>query len=216
MKHKETYLLRGTFALVIFVCLGYVVKFYPETLSAFDQTIQSGLRGRLPAGLTSFFKAITIFGNTSTQIGLVALAVVLFWLKQWKAESLLMLGNGLVTSLAIVGLKEVYQRPRPILPHLAEASGYSFPSGHALGAMVIFGSLFIIAWQRLPKSALKNGLLGLLATLIVLVGVSRIYLGVHYPSDVLAGFLVGYAILNLGFPTYDKWRFQLRFTSKQK
>ncbi|MGT2926822.1 phosphatase PAP2 family protein [Streptococcus cuniculipharyngis] len=215
MKNRTIYWLRGSFALVIFVCLGYLVKFYPETLAPFDRGLQATIRGSLPQGMTHFFKTITLLGNTSSQLALVLLGALCLWLKGWKSEAGLLLTNGALASLAILGLKAVYQRPRPSLNHLVEAAGYSFPSGHSLGPMLIIGTAIIIVCQRMPESGKKKALLLLLALVILLLGLSRIYLGVHYPSDVLAGFLVGYALLNITFPYYDYIRFQLRFTGKQ-
>ena len=67
MKHKHTHYTYASFALLLFVALGYMVKFYPEALTGFDSNIQTWVRGDLPAGLTRFFKTITILGNTPVQ-----------------------------------------------------------------------------------------------------------------------------------------------------
>lgn len=216
MKNKETHLLRGSFALVLFVCMGYVVKFYPETFLAFDQNLQATVRGNLPVFWTHFFKIVTVLGNTPVQFALTIGFALVFWLKKWRAEAYYLLTSASLAGLAIVGLKAIYQRPRPDLQHLVEATGYSFPSGHALGAMAIFGVLYLIGGQRFAKRKLGYLLRLLVASLIGLVALSRVYLGVHYPTDILAGLLVGYAIVILLFPYYDRLRFQWRFQAKQK
>ena len=218
MKNRRFYYLQASFGLLIFVLLGYVVRFYPDVLTNLDQTIQSTVRGQLLPTATAFFTRISFVGNTSTQVILVvALAAILAspWVK-WYAESLYLLANGLVAAICIISLKNIYQRPRPSITHLLEASGYSFPSGHSLGTMVILGTLIIMLWQRFGKSGWGKVVPIALGAVIFLVGLSRIYVGVHYPSDVLAGFVLGYAILCAGFPTYDSWRFKWRFQSKQK
>ncbi|TWT14236.1 phosphatase PAP2 family protein [Streptococcus sp. sy010] len=217
MKNKETYLLRGTFALVIFVCMGYVIKFYPETVLSFDQTVQAKFRSDLPSFWTDFFQNITVLGNPPVQLALTIFPALVFWLKKWRAEAYYLLTSASLAGLAIVVFKSVYQRPRPSIPHLVSASGYSFPSGHALGIMAILGVILIVCYQRLnQRSGLRLIVSLVLTSLIVLVALSRVYLGVHYPIDILAGLLVGYAILNMLFPYYDRWRFKWRFQAKQK
>lgn len=196
--------------------LGYTVQFYPNTLHWFDSSIQNAVRGQLPNNLTSIFKAITVIGNVLTQFILVFLFAAIFYFKKWKIEALLVLINGAVAGILIVAFKHVYQRLRPDLEHLVHAGGFSFPSGHSLGSFLIFGTLIIIIHDRVKHRLLKYFLQVILGLLILLIGLSRIYLGVHYPSDVFGGFVLGYGILNLIYPYYLKKRFEWRFHSKQQ
>ena len=145
MKHKHTHYIYASFALLLFVALGYMVKFYPEALTGFD-------------------------------------------LRQYKAEAIFVGASGLLASILIVSLKYIYQRQRPSITHLVHASGYSFPSGHSLGTFMILGAIAIVLAQRLAKKESKIVVYGITGLLIFLVGLSRIYVGVHYPTDVLAGF----------------------------
>lgn len=217
MKRKQYYLTQGSFAVLFFVMLGYIVKFYPETLKGFDSTIQTAVRGELPTLLTNFFKTVTVLGNTKTQIVLVIfLTLLLYWYKNWKIEAGFVAFSGALVGLCIVTLKHVYGRPRPSILHLVHADGFSFPSGHSLGMFMIFGVLAIILSQRITNPLIKNVTRFILASLIFLVGLSRIYLGVHYPTDVLAGFLLAYGMLNILYPFYDHYRFVSRFKSQQK
>ena len=132
MKHKHTHYIYASFALLLFVALGYMVKFYPEALTGFDSNIQTWVRGDLPAGLTRFFKTITILGNTPVQAIIAIVAVIWLYLRQYKAEAIFVGASGLLASILIVSLKYIYQRQRPSITHLVHASGYSFPSGHSL------------------------------------------------------------------------------------
>lgn len=210
--NKTVYYSRASMALLIFVFLGYVVKFYPDQLVAFDSTVQTAVRGDLSQGLSAFFKTITVVGNTASQAVWIALSASLFYFwKNWRAEAILVLASGGLAGLLILIFKNLYARPRPDLQWLIEEHGYSFPSGHATGAMMIFGALLIVASQRLDKGWVKSLVRGFLAVLIATVGLSRIYLGVHYPSDIIAGFSLGYAVLNLIYPTYMDLRFKWRF-----
>ena len=216
MKHKHTHYIYASFALLLFVALGYLVKFYPEALTGFDSNIQTWVRGGLPAGLTRFFKTITILGNTPVQAIIAIVAVIWLYLRQYKAEAIFVGASGLLASILIVSLKYIYQRQRPSITHLVHASGYSFPSGHSLGTFMILGAIAIVLAQRLAKKESKIAVYGITGLLIFLVGLSRIYVGVHYPTDVLAGFTLAFALLNAIYPTYDRIRFEWRFQSKQK
>ncbi|MGT2741883.1 phosphatase PAP2 family protein [Streptococcus plurextorum] len=216
MKQKQTYFLRASFAILIFVFLGYVVAFYPQHLEIFDTPIQTIIRGQLPSFATQFFKAITIIGNTSSQIIILMVAVAFLLYKKYYSEGIFLLISGMTAALAISSLKYLYGRPRPSISHLVHADGFSFPSGHSMGSMMILGSLIIIIGQRIKHRASALLIQSLLASIILLIGLSRIYLGVHYPTDVIAGFVLGYGVLNAIFPFYDQKRFEWRFQNKQK
>ena len=216
MKDKQTYLTKGSFALLLFVILGYVVKFYPEQLVTLDSSVQTAIRGDLPETLTLIFRGITRLIDLPIVISWAIILIAIFYLKKWKTESLLVAGNLGLAGILIVSLKHLYQRPRPDILHLVEEKGFSFPSGHSLAVTLLIGSLIIILGQRVKNTTTKLALLGLLGLYLVSVLVSRVYLGVHYPSDVLASLSLGLGILFIEFPFYDKLRFQWRFTGKQK
>ena len=216
MKDKQTYLTKGSFALLLFVILGYVVKFFPEQLIPLDSSIQTAIRGDLPAILTTIFRGITRLIDLPIVISWAILLTAIFYLKKWKSESLLVAGNLSLAGILIVSLKHLYQRPRPDILHLVEEKGFSFPSGHSLAVTLLIGSLIIIVGQRVKDRTVRHILQISLGIYLVSVIISRVYLGVHYPSDVLASLCLGLGILFIEFPFYDKLRFQWRFTGKQK
>jgi membrane-associated phospholipid phosphatase len=110
-----------------------------------------------------------------------------------------------LTSLVLMELlKLTFHRDRPIMPLLAEARGYSFPSGHALMSMTFYGLIIYLIWDNVKKPVLKTVLTICLVTLILLIGISRIYLRVHYASDVLAGYSVGLGWLLLSITVLNK------------
>ena len=216
MKDKQTYLMKGSFALLLFVILGYIVKFYPNMLIGFDQPIQTAIRGDLPASLTFLFRTITHLIDIPVIITWVLIVAFIFYRKQWKLESYLMLGNLALAGILIVTFKNIYQRPRPEILHLVEEKGFSFPSGHSLAVTIMVGTLIVILSQRIKDQLWKRIVQILLGLYLVSVLISRVYLGVHYPSDVLASLCVGLGVLFIEFPFYDKLRFQWRFKGKQK
>ena len=216
MKDKQTYLMKGSFALLLFVILGYIVKFYPNMLIGFDQPIQTAIRGDLPSSLTFLFRTITHLIDIPVIITWVLIVAFIFYRKQWKLESYLMLGNLTLAGILIVTFKNIYQRPRPEIVHLVEEKGFSFPSGHSLAVTLMVGSLIVILSQRIKNTTWRKVVQIGLGIYLVSVLVSRIYLGVHYPSDVIASLCVGLGVLFMEFPFYDKLRFQWRFKGKQK
>ena len=216
MKDKQTYLTKGSFALLLFVILGYMVKFYPDMLIGFDQPIQTAIRGDLPASLTFLFRTITHLIDIPVITTWVLIVAFIFNRKQWKLESYLMLGNLALAGILIVTFKNIYQRPRPEILHLVEEKGFSFPSGHSLAVTIMVGTLIVILSQRIKDHLWKRLVQILLGLYLVSVLISRVYLGVHYPSDVLASLCVGLGVLFIEFPFYDKLRFQWRFKGMQK
>ena len=216
MKDKQTYLMKGSFALLLFVILGYIVKFYPNMLIGFDQPIQTAIRGDLPASLTFLFRTITHLIDIPVIITWVLIVAFIFYRKRWKLESYLMLGNLTLAGILIVTFKNIYQRPRPEIVHLVEEKGFSFPSGHSLAVTLMVGSLIVILSQRIKNTTWRKVVQIGLGIYLVSVLASRIYLGVHYPSDVIASLCVGLGVLFMEFPFYDKLRFQWRFKGKQK
>ena len=216
MKNKQTFLTKGSFALLLFVILGYVVKFHPNYLKDFDSLIQITLRGDLPHTLTFFFSSVTSLINTPVIMTWVAVLAGFFLYKKWWSEAILLIGNLALTGLLVAFLKNIYQHSRPAIQHLVEEGGFSFPSGHALASTLIFGTLLIIVSQRIKSVQTKRILQSLMIVMIFIIMTSRVYLGVHYPTDVLGSFLLGLGILHVKFPYYDKLRFQWRFKGKQK
>lgn len=215
MKNKQTFLTKGSFALLLFVILGYVVKFHSGQLKGFDSLLQTTLRGNLPHALTVFFSSLTSLINTPVIVTWVALLLVIFIYKKWWSEAILLAGNLALTGILVALLKNVYQRPRPTIQHLVEEGGFSFPSGHALASTLVVGALVIIVSQRVKNRHLRHLLQVLLMVFILTIMTSRVYLGVHYPTDVLGSLFLGLGMLHIEFPYYDKLRFQWRFRRKQ-
>ncbi|HFH7892633.1 TPA: phosphatase PAP2 family protein [Streptococcus agalactiae] len=197
LSRQNSKLIQAFIAIILFFSLGLVIKYWPDTVIAFDQTIQESVRGQLPNLSTRFFKLITAVGNTVSQIAIAIMSVTFCYLKKWYPQARFIAVNAIISGICILSLKLIFQRVRPTLTHLVFAGGYSFPSGHSMGTFMIFGSIIILLQYYMPKSIWKLLCQGILGLLIFLIGLSRIYLGVHFPTDVLAGFILAYGILNL-------------------
>jgi len=117
--------------------------------------------------------------------------------RHWRNASIL-LAAVIGQSVLVSQLKNLFERARPdIVPHLAEATSYSFPSGHSASAAAVYLTLAAILSRETQRRREKTFIISAAVLLVVLVGFSRVYLGVHYPSDVLAGWSFGAAWASL-------------------
>ena len=125
----------------------------------------------------------------------IQIAIVIFVTLGRRSDGLFLVAAGILPPLANLGLKELAARPRPDAAlALIEETGYAFPSGHAVFAAAFYGALIYLLsyWRAFPdRAALRRVIQVVLALLILAVGVSRVYLGSHWPSDVIGGFLFG-------------------------
>ena len=111
--------------------------------------------------------------------------------------------NILIIALINQAIKFIIRRERPDY-RIIEQKGYSFPSGHSMGAMGFYGFYIYMAYKCLDNKKLKAFVIAFLSTIIVSIGITRIYLGVHYPTDVIGGFLVTIAIIIINVKFLDK------------
>jgi undecaprenyl-diphosphatase len=165
---------------------------------AFDRWLLDTLRSpenhewpRGPRWLVEVGRDVTAFGSSVVVALLTAAVVGHLWLQRkygalWFVV-VVTAGGGLLSHL----LKELFARERPNPAPCLWVSSPSFPSGHATLAAVVYLTLGILLARLEPRSLMKAYFLGVMMTLTLLVGVSRVYLGVHYPTDVLAGWTVG-------------------------
>lgn len=143
--------------------------------------------------LTTTMKIITVFGSTAC---LSLLAVLLFLIIKDKRKSILFPANLILIGGTNHLLKFLIARERP-LEKLVEATGYSFPSGHSASSLAFYGFLIYYINKKAQNRSLKIISTIFLSTFILLIGFSRIYLHVHYLTDVLGGFLYSFAYLIL-------------------
>lgn len=164
-----------------------------QELGAFDAAVGGFIRSPASDGLTRLAVFITQMGSAAFEIGLLLIVggYLLFHQKQvWEAKLLAfsLAGGWLLNTV----LKSAFHRTRPDILHLVAAGGYSFPSGHAMIATAFYGMLGYLIWINLKgKGKPSWHVIVLTFSLIIAIGTSRVYLGVHFPSDVIAGFAAG-------------------------
>ena len=151
---------------------------------------------------TPITKFITNFGGA---IFLIIVTVVLFIaIKNRKIGASIFANLVIITALNQL-IKAILQRPRPDKFRIVETSGYSFPSGHSMVSMAFYGYLIYLIYKYVKNKYIKWTSIILLSILICLIGISRIYLGVHYTSDVLGGFLISISYLVIYTSTINKF-----------
>ena len=142
--------------------------------------------------VTPIMKIITFFGGATCLIGLTILLFII--IKNKKIG--LLIGINLVTITILNQIfKFILQRPRPTENRIINENGYSFPSGHSMISMAYYGFLIYLIYKYVKNKKLKYISITLISILIIFIGISRIYLGVHYTIDVLAGFLFSISYL---------------------
>ena len=157
-------------------------------------------------GATEFFTALTIIGTPGVLAVLVVLVAALLFRRSRAAAAYLVLTPG-IGGLINLELKLYFARARPELAEaLRRAHGYSFPSGHAMGSAVAFGALAYVAFRMLHGWRTRATALALASTLTIGVCLSRVYLGVHWFSDVCAGLAAGLLWLAIATVAYETFR----------
>ncbi|WP_409342411.1 phosphatase PAP2 family protein [Paenibacillus sp. MBLB4367] len=173
------------------VCFGIVsVLTFNKGLRGFDSSIIERVQGLESETLTKFMKAVSYIGTTVPMVALSLLIMIfLYAVLKHRMELVLFVVAVLGAKIWNDTLKNVFERERPTLHRLVEEVGYSFPSGHSMVAFAFYGILAFLLWRHLKTRTARTILLFFAVAMTLLIGISRIYLGVHYPSDVIGGYM---------------------------
>ncbi|MGH2418208.1 MAG: phosphatase PAP2 family protein, partial [Candidatus Limnocylindria bacterium] len=166
------------------------------TSDAFDRSVIEVVRSRGLHGLLSPLRVVTELGSTEAVMVVAALTVLVGVLIGPWLHGLI---GAITIGLAALGnetLKDLIARARPdLLDPIVEERGFSFPSGHSALGMVAWGVLGVLVMRSRLPPGVRRGIVAVLGVVILLVGLSRVWLGVHYPTDVLAGWTAGAVIV---------------------
>jgi membrane-associated phospholipid phosphatase len=190
-----------------FVDIAELVHAKSTQLQKLDTSIHDWAITERRAGATPFFVTVTMIGGPAgVATILVAVAIVLAIRRRWRWLAYIAItagGGGLLNLL----LKQYFERARPdVAEMLRRAGGYSFPSGHAMGSTVAFGALAYLAFRVLPRWRWRAAAIALAIALVTAVAASRVYLGVHWISDVGAGIFAGTAWVTATTVAYETFR----------
>lgn len=208
MKEKiKEFIVKNLKWIILFICL---IGFLALAEDVFNKEIMNGdIIGykMVSTFLISDFatpiaKFVTNFGGA---IFLIVLTVLLVTIIKNKKIGLSIFANLTIVTILNQLLKRVLQRPRPTEYRIIEETGYSFPSGHSMVSMALYGYLIYLIYKYVENKYVKWISISLLSVLICLIGISRIYLGVHYTSDVLGGFLISISYLVIYISAVNKF-----------
>lgn len=196
-RQKLPYLITAIVSLLLFIVginlfveLSSLVK--DDLMGNFDESVFSKLHSYRTPLLNKYFIFITDIGDIqgyAVVLIICALGVYLStkrWALLYEVTSVLLLAT-----LSNVLLKRAYDRARPELEHLVTVKTLSYPSGHAMSSMAFYGFLIYLVYKSTLNVRLKSIIIAIAFLLILSIGTSRVYLGVHFPSDVLGGWIAG-------------------------
>mgnify|MGYP004589498705 FL=1 len=208
MKEKiKEFIVKKLKWIILFICL---IGFLALAEDVFNKEIMNGdiigykvvSEFLISDFTTQIAKFITNFGGA---IFLIVLTITLFILIKNKKIGVLIFSNLVIIATLNQLLKRILQRPRPTEYRIIEETGYSFPSGHSMVSMAFYGYLIYLIYKYVKNKYIKWISITLLSILICSIGISRIYLGVHYTSDVLGGFLVSISYLVIYISATNKF-----------
>ena len=210
MKEKiKDFIIKNLRWILLFICL---IGFFAIAEDVFNKEIMQGdiIGYKLISTFlisdfaTPIAKFITNFGGA---IFIITLMITLFILIKDKKIGLSIFLNLVIVTTLNQLLKRILQRPRPTEYRIIEETGYSFPSVHSMVSMAFYGYLIYLIYKYVKNKYIKWTLIVLLSILICSIGISRIYLGVHYTSDVLGGFLASISYLVIYISAVNKFLF---------
>ena len=174
--------------IAVFILFSIIGSLYNNEIISIDVFMHDLVVNNLRSdGLTFIMLFITNFCNP---IILILLSLVILLICKDKKMGLIIMINLLVSILLNIIFKGIIQRDRPLEDFLIIESGYSFPSGHSMVSMAYYGLIIYFIYKKIKDKRVRNVLMFLIGLLILAIGFSRIYLGVHFASDVIGGFLI--------------------------
>jgi membrane-associated phospholipid phosphatase len=176
----------------LFVNLAEQVRLKTSAVSLADQAIRTWFGNERAPAMTVLFDGATFIGCTIGLASIVAIVVAILLAKKERASAVFVVVTAVTGALLNLGLKLIFARARPDLASaLAVERWYSFPSGHAMGSFITLGALTYVALRQPWPWVAKSATMAVALTIIVLVGLSRVYLGVHWGSDIIGGWSAG-------------------------
>lgn len=195
------------FLLTLFVFVYIADEIVLENETNFDQTIVTAISSYHSPTATSVLTFFTFFGSSAFLFPAYVVLVIYYWIRKNKKLALNVAAIGLTSTAVLFLLKDIFQRKRPLDPLIRNVTGFSFPSGHSFSSFTFYGLIAYILWQTHISTAWKITATILLFLFASTIAFSRVYLQVHFPSDVIAGFCLSIVWLILSLYVLVKVKF---------
>lgn len=202
MKNKKWFIIGLS---ILFIILTILVKMNLTT--SIDNYIYKIITFRINDNLTNIYKIITFFGSTLFIVSLCVIFFILFIYYKKKNYSFIISGVLIISTIINNLIKIIIQRERPEVLQLVTESSYSYPSGHSMASVSMYGILLYLVIKSKWNKKIKIPLIILLSILPILVGISRIYLGAHFVTDVIGAFIVSiiFILIEVYFIEKNEW-----------
>lgn len=182
--------------LSIFILLSTLIQ--TGTIENFDSCIYKFIENIRTDKLTSILKFFTKIGDVQSLFFISSITVLIMLVFDKKKIAISVALNIIISSISYVVLKNIFQRPRPeIAERLIEENGFSFPSGHSTNNMAFYALAIYLVYENVKNKKIRDIICLILGIIPIIIGFSRMYLRVHYPSDVLGGFCLGIMVVIL-------------------
>ncbi|WP_312475369.1 phosphatase PAP2 family protein [Neobacillus sp.] len=178
-------------SLVCLIGFSFITLFISDhKIIDFDSDVIAAIQGLESTFLTKVMKFFTFIGSAPVVIILsVILMVFLYKVLHHRLELILFISAIIGSAVLNQILKQIFHRVRPNFHRLIDISGYSYPSGHAMNAFTVYVIISFLLWRHIESKWGRSLLIFISVVMILGIGISRIYLGVHYPSDIIGGYL---------------------------
>lgn len=204
------------FLATLFAFVSIADEIVLENNSRFDQSISQKILSFESPGATSMMEFFTFFGSHSFLFPAYILLILFYFFKKETRLALDIIMVGLSSTGILFLFKNIFQRQRPLDPLIKDVTGFSFPSGHSFSSFTFFGMIIYIIWNTGMSKFWKLFLSIILFLFASVIAFSRVYLRVHYPSDVVAGFCLSIVWLILSLWILHKIDVLKFFSSKAK
>ncbi|WP_449444662.1 phosphatase PAP2 family protein [Ureibacillus acetophenoni] len=204
-KHHLTTILFCIFTLIGFSITAIVMNM--NEFGSFDKVIISFIQGLETPTLTAIMKFFTHLGSFKwIQLQALIFCIFTFVVFRHRSEIVLLFILAYGERYLNRVIKGFFKRERPEFNRSIEIGGYSFPSGHAMNAMAFYGIIVFLLWPHIPSRWGRMLLLLISSSIILVIGISRVYLGVHYPSDIIAGYFASGFLIAISILIYCKFK----------
>jgi len=200
--------LRLLLAFILCICFGVLFGYIASAISTesivdFDRTVIDFVQATETSWLTTVLKGFTWIGSAYFVAPVGFLAVCYLYFKLHYRHQAFLFATVMVGTVVLNALLKLYfKRERPEIHRIMDANGFSFPSGHTMMAFSLYAIIAYIAWRNVHTTLSHILLLLFAATMIITIGMSRIYLGVHYPSDVIGGMAASALWMTIAISVY--------------